>query len=79
MDEIMFTRLLKVIGYIAGITGILIGLDLFFGAPVVTALRRIFDKYFDFDKIIINSNIKRGLGVVLFILGVVMLLLIRRV
>jgi hypothetical protein len=79
MDEVMYTNTLKVIATTSGIAGILIGLDLVFGAPVITNLKRVFDKYFDFDKIIISSGAKRGLGIVFSILGVIMLLLISRV
>jgi len=44
MDEILYTHILRSIGLVAGILGLLVGLDLLFGGPIVSVSKRVLDK-----------------------------------
>jgi len=93
MDEILYTHILRSIGLVAGILGLLVGLDLLFGGPIVSVSKRVLDKSFDFekwlkrtleksfnfDKIITNPKIKIGLGVAFLVLSLIMLFLATKV
>ena len=79
MEDVMYTNLLKTISLVAGIVGILLGLDLIFGAPVITILKRVFDKKFDFDKMITDPKVRRGFGIILLALSLIIILLIRTI
>jgi len=94
MDEILYTNILKSIGIIAGVLGIVIGLDLLSGARISTGLKRTLDKSFDLDtflrraldktfnfddKVITKPKAKRNLGILFLVLALVILLLIIRV
>ena len=56
MDEITFGNVMRNIGLVAGIIGMLLSLDLLGGAKVLKSLKRILDRSFDFDKIIIKIS-----------------------
>jgi len=94
MDEVIYIQLLKGIAFVAGIVGVLIGIDLILGARVTSSLKRIFEKSIDFDsivkkklektcfdldKLIASSKVKLFLGIVFLILAVIIMLLIKRV
>jgi len=79
MDDILFTNLLKAISVTAGVIGVLLGLDLIFGTPVINFLKRSLDKSFDFEKMIARPKVKKGLGVVLVILSFIIILLIKSI
>jgi hypothetical protein len=93
MDAIMYTHILRSVALVASILGLLVGLDLLFGGPIVTVSKRILDRSFDlekwlkrtlersfnFDKIITNPKIKIGLGVAFLVLSLIMLLLSTKV
>lgn len=93
MDEILYANILRMIGLVASITGIIIGVDLIFGGPIVNLAKRGLEKSFDFDKmikrvleksfdfdnkIITNPKVKRGLGIIFLIFSLIILLLIKR-
>ncbi len=79
MNEFLYINLLKTISLVAGILGVLIGLDLLLGASVTTALKRVLDKYFDFDKIAANRRVQIVIGIMFLIFSLIILLLIKRV
>ena len=92
MDELLYTNILKGIGVVASLAGILMGIDLIFGGPIITvskkALEKSFDfdkwvkktleKSFDFDKVITSVRTKRTLGTIFLLFALIMLLLITR-
>ena len=93
MDEVLYTNILKGIGLTASIAGILMGIDLIFGGPIVSVSKRaleksfdfdkwvkkVLDKSFDFDKMITNAKTKKTLGVLFLAFAVVIILLIIKV
>ena len=79
LDDVIYTNVLKIISLVAGVTGILLGLDLLLGNPVMNALKRLLDRTVNFDKIIARPKVRKGLGFVLVVLSLVIILLIRRI
>jgi len=79
MDEVLYINILKTISLIASVVGIIIGLDMILGARIITALKRVLEKSFDFDKKITNPKAKISLGIVLLCLSLIILLLIRSI
>jgi len=93
MSEIIYTNLLKGFGLTASMAGLLIGVDLIFGGPIIAvskrALERSFDfdkwvkrtleKSFDFDKVITSPRTKKTLGIIFLIFSLIILLLIIRI
>jgi uncharacterized membrane protein HdeD (DUF308 family) len=78
MHNVSYANVLRGLGITAGVIGIIIGLDLIFGAPWVSALRRILEKPFDFDKIITNRKARIILGIVFLILSIIIFLQIKK-
>jgi hypothetical protein len=56
MDEVTFGNLIKNIGLVAGIVGLLLSLDLLFGAKGIRGLKKILDRSFNVDKLIITIS-----------------------
>ncbi len=56
MDEITFLGFFKNIILFVGILGALAGLDLLSGAKIIYNSKKILDRVFDFDKIIIRAS-----------------------
>jgi hypothetical protein len=56
MDEVTFGNLIKNIALVAGILGFLVSLDLLCGARVIRVLKKILDRAFDLDKLIIRIS-----------------------
>lgn len=54
MDEVVFIKILTSISIFASIVGILVGLDLLCGAKVICRLRKILDRVFNIDQIILR-------------------------
>ena len=79
MDDIIYLNLLRSVAIIASITGGLIGLDLILGARLVNFLKRILEKPYNFDKIIINPKVKLILGIAFLVLSAIIILLLKRV
>ena len=93
MSDLMYINLLKVIGFMASIAGVLIGLDLVFGARAVNALKRTLeksfdfdkaihdalDKTFDFDRIVTRARVRTALGIIFLGLSLVILFLIKKI
>lgn len=79
MNPVLYTTLLKNIATVAGILGTLLGIDLILGAPITTTLRRVLDKCFNFDKIIIDPKARRMLGVAFLIFSVIMILVVSKI
>jgi len=93
MDEVLYTNILKGIGITASVAGILMGIDLVFGGPIISAskraleksfdfdqwVKRVLDKSFDFDRMITNAKTKKILGVLFLAFALVIILLIIRI
>jgi hypothetical protein len=79
MDPVLYTALLRNIATVVGILGIILGIDLILGAPIVNTLRRILDRCFDFDKIIIDPKARRMLGIAFLIFSVLMILVVSKI
>jgi hypothetical protein len=76
MEEVAFGNLLKNISLTVGIIGVLVGLDLIFGAKVIIYLKKILDKSTDIvDKTIINVHSKKVFGFVILFLSLIILFL----
>lgn len=54
MDDIVFINIVKYTAIFASIVGILVGLDLLFGAKVICRLRKILDRVFNIDQKILR-------------------------
>lgn len=77
MDEILFSQILKIISTVAGVIGVLFGVDLIFGAKMTRSLKRILDRGTDIiDRALVNHG-KRVFGFVILILSLLILFLIR--
>ena len=93
VDEVIYTNILRVVSITAGILGIIIGLDLIFGARIIhfskkaldksidfdKFIKRILDRTFDFDNVITSPRTKKFLGIVFLVFSIVILLLIRKI
>jgi len=93
MSEIIYTNLLKGFGLTASMAGLLIGVDLIFGGPIIAVSKRALERSFDFDKwlrekldrsinfdkVITNPKVRLKLGIVFFALSLVIFLLTVRV
>lgn len=58
MDELMYVTILKSVGLVASIVGVIIGLDLILGARVTSLLKRVLERSYDFDKTLRNVSDK---------------------
>lgn len=54
MDETMFINIVKNTAIFSSVVGILAGLDLLCGAKVICRLRKVLDRVFDIDQIILR-------------------------
>lgn len=80
MDEILFNQIMKSTSVIAGIIGVLFGVDLIFGAKVTTFLEKILDRSVNIvDKTVIEHNPPRRIfGFIILILSLAILFLISK-
>ncbi|OGX22916.1 MAG: hypothetical protein A3K54_00545 [Omnitrophica WOR_2 bacterium RBG_13_44_8] len=78
MDEIQVVMTLKCVFMITGIVGVLVGLDFISGARFSIALKRVLDKAFDVDKLLLDLKTRKILGVIILILSLVILFFISR-
>jgi len=76
MDEVLFGLILKKVSLGASIFGVLVGLDLLFGAKITLAAKRLLDKAYNIDKAIAKPQTRVLLGVTMLFISLVMLLLI---
>jgi len=76
MDEIIFGEILKRISLFGIIVGLLTGLDLIFGAKVISAFNRISSKRFSLDDAINNPKTRVGLGITILVICGLMLFLV---
>ena len=53
MDEVILGSIIKKFALFSGVVGILVGLDLLLGARVISVLKRLLDRSFNLDKVII--------------------------
>ena len=72
MDEVLMVEILRRVSLAISLIGILTGLDLIFGAKVILALKRFLDQVYNFDKTINEPKTRRGLGVVMLSVSLVM-------
>ncbi|MFC1657825.1 hypothetical protein ACFL1D_00390 [Candidatus Omnitrophota bacterium] len=93
MDVVLYTNILKGIGLTASIGGVLIGIDLIFGGPIISISKRaleksfdfdkwvkgVLDKSFDFDKVITNAKTRKTLGILFLAFALVIILLIIKI
>jgi hypothetical protein len=79
MNEVLYVNLLRVIGLVAGIIGILAALDLICGARVTRFINRASTKVIDIDKSISSPGIRISIAIVFLVFSLIMLLLIRRI
>lgn len=79
MEEVVLVSFVKNISLVASIVGILAGLDLLFGARLITVLQNVLDKatVISVDKAIVNPKVRVGLGLLFLILSVLMISLVR--
>lgn len=79
MDEILFNQIVKSISIIAGVIGVLFGVDLIFGAKVIKSLKKILDRSTDIiDRALIDHG-KKVFGFIILALSLIILFLVRRV
>lgn len=78
MDEIQVAITLKYVFLITGIIGVLVGLDFILGARFSIALKRVLDKAFDIDRLLLDLKTRKILGVIILILSLVILFCISR-
>ncbi len=75
MAETQVVCTLKYVFLAIGTIGLLLGLDFISGARFSIALKRILDKSFDIDSILLNIKARRTLGVILLALSLLIILL----
>ncbi|MFA5114908.1 MAG: hypothetical protein WC469_02435 [Candidatus Omnitrophota bacterium] len=77
MDEVLIAELLRRISLVTSVIGILVGVDLIFGAKVFTKVKKFLDRVYNFDSVISKPRIRVGLGIfMLFLCALMMLLLL---
>ncbi len=80
MDEILLDNLIKNICLGIGVVGVLVGLDLFFGARIISILKQILDKGTDIiDKSVLSAQSKKMVGAAIVILSLAIVFLITRI
>lgn len=76
MDEVLVAELLRKVSLIASAIGILVGLDLVFGAKIFIKVKQFLDRVYNFDNVISRPKIRMGVGIFMLFLCVLMLLLL---
>lgn len=76
MDEVLIAELLRKVSLVASAIGILVGLDLIFGAKAFIKIKQFLDRVYNFDNVISRPKIRTGVGIFMLFLCVLMLLLL---
>jgi len=76
MDEILVAEILKRVSLVVSLIGILVGLDLVFGAKVIIAVKRFLDKAWNMDNALTNPKVRKWLGIIMLFISLAMLLLL---
>ena len=79
MNETLYVNLLRNLSLIAGIVGILAGLDLILGARIMSISKRALEKSYDLDRIMNNSKVRLSLGIAFLVFSLIILLLLKRI
>lgn len=94
MDEMLYINILRNVGIVAGILGVLFGLDLILGARITFALKRLLEKSydlegaikraleqkaFDFDKLVTSPRVRVVLGIIFIGFSGLIFLLLRQI
>ncbi len=73
LDDVTVVSILRIICLVIDAIGIIVGLDLVIGAPLVKFLSKILNKVIDFDKSLVNTKTRIILGFLFVIISGVML------
>lgn len=78
MNEMLILKILREVSRWVGILGVLTGLDLLFGAKVVSILNKLLTtvEVFSIDKAIVNVKARIFLGVLFLLISVLMIVLV---
>ncbi len=68
-DETILVNVLRNVSLFIDSVGIIIGLDLIIGAPLVNFLNKILNKVIDFDKSLANPVTRVSLGILFVIIS----------
>lgn len=80
MEEMAFGNLIRNICLTIGVIGILVGLDLFFGAKAISALKNILDKGTNIvDKTMLGPHTEKIVGAILFVVSLVIVIVLNRI
>lgn len=79
MDELLWASFIKKVSIFASLVGILAGLDLLFGARIISVLQNALDRAtgISVDKAIANPKVRTSLGALFLVLSALMVLLIQ--
>jgi len=72
-DELIIVQALRNISLFIDTLGILVGLDLIIGAPVISFLNNLLNKVIDFDKALSNPVKRVSLGIIFVVISGLML------
>ena len=76
MDEILLGEILRKVSMVIGTFGVLVGLDLIFGARLILTAKRFLDRAYNLDKAIAKPRTRMWLGIIMIFISLMMLLLI---
>jgi len=72
-DELTLVNVLRNLSLVVDTIGILVGLDLIIGAPVIRGVNNLLSKLIDFDKSLNNSRTRIGLGIAFVVIAGIMM------
>lgn len=73
IDETILVNALRNISLFFNVLGIIVGLDLIVGAPLISFLNSLLNKVINFDKCLANSVIRVSLGLLFVIISGLMM------
>ncbi|MDD5156173.1 MAG: hypothetical protein PHF11_06825 [Candidatus Omnitrophica bacterium] len=73
MDEVTFVYALRWICLSIDTLGILVGLDLIIGAPVIRGINAVLNKVIDIDKNLAKTSTRVGAGIIFVVISAAML------
>lgn len=69
IDEVILVNVLRILCLAIDGIGIIIGLDLIIGAPMVSFLNKLLNRVIDFDKSLSKAKIRIGLGILFVVVA----------
>lgn len=73
VDEVTLVNVLRWVCLVIDSLGIIVGLDLIIGAPLITFLSKLLNRVIDFDKSLAKAKIRISLGLLFVAIAAIMM------